>query len=74
MIFLGILSTASTNITENLFIQDCDKPTIFEKSPVEQPVSKSKSHETAKWKDENAVKSLIKLWQDHENRCSKALS
>jgi len=48
MIFLGILSTASTNITESLFIQDCDELTIFEKSPEEQPVSKSKPHETAK--------------------------
>lgn len=69
MNFLGILSIASTNISENSSIQDCNEPTsIFKKSILEgQPVSKSKSHETAKWKDENAVKSLIKLWQDHES-------
>lgn len=41
---------------------------ISEKTvPVEVPV-KSKSQETAvKWKDENAVKVLIKLWQDHDS-------
>lgn len=69
MNFLGILSIASINISENSSIQDCNKPTsIFKKSILEgQPVSKSKSHESAKWKDENAVKSLIKLWQDHKS-------
>lgn len=52
---------------EPLSVQECNDSTISEKSvPVE--FVKSKSQETAvKWKDENAVKLLIKLWQDHES-------
>ncbi|KMQ82895.1 nucleoside diphosphate kinase 6 [Lasius niger] len=59
-------SIASINVLEKPPLQEHDDSMESEKS-VEVPV-KSKSQETAvKWKDENAIKTLIKLWQDHES-------
>lgn len=69
MFFLGTLSTASIDVPEKpISMQECDDSTVPEKPvSVEVPV-KSKSQETVvKWKDENAIKILIKLWQDHES-------
>ena len=35
--------------------------------PDEIPVKSKLQETTVKWKDENAIKTLIKLWQDHES-------
>lgn len=64
------LSTSSVKMDgskEPLPVQECDDLTVSKKS-VSVELVKLKSQETAvKWKDENAIKLLIKLWQDHES-------